>query len=425
MAIGRRELLAAAGLGIAGPALISKAVAQQSRAAAPAPGLERVARAAAEHRLRLDHDGTRFSGPAWERLLQEGQSAHFFLIGEEHGIAENPKFAAQLFQALVPAGYSKLGIEISPPMAAELDRAARNGMSGIRGLFADQGSWVAFYTMAEEAALAAAARAAVPGSAPVLWGMDYEVGADRRLIALLQSRPKPPAAEAALAALQAASSESWDRYRATREPQHVFSFAGDPVLVRAVRNAWPGADSETVSIFDTLEETFAINRLWIAGDNYGSNRRRAEFLRSNFIGHWRAEKAAGRIPKAMLKFGAAHLLRGLNTNDAFDLGSLVPEVAALEGGTAFRLLVLGGEGTQVARFDPTAFAYRSAPREGSQALAPVTGQAHPDAFTLIDLRPLRPIVRSGRDGWDPELVRTVHGFDAVLVLSDSTPSAPL
>lgn len=431
MGIGRRELLAGAGLaGLAAPALLSGAAAAQEPAPAQPPArpdpLERVAQTAREHRLRLDFDGTRFSGPGWDRLVEEGRRAHFFLLGEEHGIAENPELAARLFEALVPAGYARLGIEISPPMADELDRAARGGVAGIRELFADQGAWVAFYTMAEEAALAAAARAAVPGDAPVLWGMDYEVGADRRLIALLERRDKPPAAAAALAALKAASAESWARYQATRGPQHIFSFAGDPALVAAVRAAWPGADAETVRILDTLEETLAINRLWTAGDNYGSNRRRAEFLRRNFLDYWRAEKAAGRAPKAMLKFGAAHVLRGLNSNDAFDLGTLVPEVAAVEGAEAFHLLVLPGAGAETARFDPSAFAYRPAPAgDRPGPLAPVTGQAFADAFTLIDLRALRPVVRSAREGWHPELVRNVHGFDAVLVMSGSTASAAL
>jgi len=425
--IDRRDLLSGAGLlGLAGPAFLSEAVAQVPAQPPTTSRNERVARAAAEHRLRLDFDGATFSGPGWERLVEAGRAAHFFLIGEEHGIAENPKLAAQLFAALAPAGYARLGIEISPPMAAELDRAAADDFEAVRRMFADQASWVAFYTLREEAELAAAARAAVPGDVPVLWGMDYEVGADRRLIALLKARPKPVAAEAALAALDAASAASWRLYEETRGPQHVFSFAGDPALVRALREVWPGADAETRWILDTLEETLEINRLWAGGDNYGSNRRRAAFLRANFLRHWRAEKAAGRAPKAMLKFGAAHVLRGLNSNDAFDLGALVPEVAALEGGEAFHLLVLAGSGSEVAQFDPSAFAYRAGPGGGYGAgLAPIAGQAWPDAFTLIDLRPLRSIVRSASEGWHRELVRTVHGFDAVLVLTGSTPSAPL
>jgi len=52
--------------------------------------------------------------------------------------------------------------------------------------------------------------------------------------------------------------------------------------------------------------------------------------------------------------------------------------------------------------------------------------AYPDAFTLIDLRPLRPLVFGPRHkALDADLVRTIHGFDALLVLTGSTASANL
>jgi hypothetical protein len=54
--------------------------------------------------------------------------------------------------------------------------------------------------------------------------------------------------------------------------------------------------------------------------------------------------------------------------------------------------------------------------------------AHPDAFTLID----RSASRCGRScsasatkALDADLVRTIHGFDALLVLTGSTASANL
>ena len=75
---------------------------------------EKISEAASKHRLRLDFDGELFSGPAWDRLVAEGADAQFFLLGEEHGIGENPLLAAQLFSELTDHGYSKLAIEISP-----------------------------------------------------------------------------------------------------------------------------------------------------------------------------------------------------------------------------------------------------------------------------------------------------------------------
>jgi hypothetical protein len=134
MAIDRRTLLGALGLGAAATG-VAKA---QEAAPAPQPSLEeRITARAREHTHRLDYDGARFSGPGYDMLLEEGSGARFFCLGEEHGIAENPKLAAQLFSALTSAGYSKACVEISPPMAAELDRAARGGVEGLRALFTD------------------------------------------------------------------------------------------------------------------------------------------------------------------------------------------------------------------------------------------------------------------------------------------------
>lgn len=391
------------------------------------PLAERIAEAATSTRQMLEFDGENFSGPAWETLVAEGQAAQFFLLGEEHGIAENPALAGALFAALAPAGYSRFMIEISPPMARVLDAAAREGLEGIRRLYATPGSEPAFYGMAEEAAMLVQVRAAVKGPAPVLWGADYEVGGDRLLIATLGKQPKPQAAAEALAALKAASDASWAQYEETRDPQFIFSFSGDPALVRSLRDAWPARDEETASILDTLEQTFAINRLWVAGKGFASNERRSDFLRRNFITHWNAEKAAGRMPKVFAKFGASHMVRGRNNSEVYDLGTLMPEAAALEGQQAFHLLVLPGVGAATAVFNPSTWSYDPAPPKDGymQGLEPILGAADPDAFTLIDLRPLRPLLGRWREGTHTELMRVVHGFDALLVLSGSTPSTNL
>lgn len=387
---------------------------------------ERLKTAAQENRLRLDYKDGAFSGPAWDLLVDEGGKAQFFLLGEEHGIAENPKFAAALFKALVPAGYSKVAIEISPPIAAQMDKAiTAGGMDGLKKFYAQPGGVPAFFGMKEEAEWLIAARAALGGKKPYLWGNDYEVGGDRVLLKLLEAKKKPAAATAALAALREASTASWAQYDETHNPQFIYSFAGDPALVRALRDAWPKRDAETSWILDTLEETFEVNKLWVSGKGYASNERRSTFMRTNFVRHWQAEKAAGRTPKVFAKYGASHVTRGRNSTETYDLGALLPEIAALEGKTAFHLLVLPGASSLAAVFNPVAWQYQPAPAKDSYdaGLTPIINEAFPDAFTLIDLRPMRPILGRWREGTHPELMRVVHGFDAVLVMSGSTPSA--
>src|SRR4051794_18206160 len=113
MHLDRRAALAAAfGLGVAS---VARAQTQAPSpppvpAALPTPPslVERVHATALQNRQKLNFDGAHFSGPAWDALLEAGRASHFFLIGEEHGIAENPKLAAQLFGALRPSGYERV-----------------------------------------------------------------------------------------------------------------------------------------------------------------------------------------------------------------------------------------------------------------------------------------------------------------------------
>jgi len=402
----------------------------QSAVADESTVIERTARdwiadTAAIERQRIDYDGHEFSGPGWDRLLSEGRKAQFFLLGEEHGIAENAKLAAQLFQALAKSGYDTFLIEISPPMARELDDVlAKDGLDGLRRLFAQPGGEPAFFGMAEEAEMLATVRAAVPDGRPVLWGADYEVAGDRTLLRRLAATPKPAAAEAALAALVDASERGWKQHAATGGPQFIFTFTGDPALVRDVERAWPGRDADSAWILDTLEETLEINRLWASGDSFESNRRRAALLRANFLRQWQAARRSGEAPRVMAKFGANHLVRGRNMTQTFDLGSLLPELAAMDGGRSFSIMVVPGKGSPTAVLNPSTWSYEpSTPKDGyNLRLEPITSAALPDAFTLIDLVPLRPIVASKTSEVDDDLRRVVFGFDMLLVMSGSTAS---
>jgi hypothetical protein len=308
-------------------------------------------------------------------------------------------------------------------MAAVVDQAARRGVDGLRRLFADQANWVAFYTLAEEARFLAEARAAAPGQAPAIWGLDYEVGADRRLIAEMRKLAPAPA-RPALERLAGASSESWTRYARTHSPADIFSFGGDPRLVGAVRAAWPSPDPRGLVLLDTLEETLAINQHQLAGRYWQANDRRARLNRANLIRYWKAEKAAGRSPKVLFKFGSYHMIRGRTSAGVFDLGTLAPEIAALEGGTAFHLLVMPGPGSSRAQFDPTKFAYASAPDgdlagQGLGALIPKGGHV------AFDLRPLRPLAGAGLAKSHPDLTRVIHGFDMAIVLDKATAATAL
>lgn len=390
--------------------------------------IRELSKAATANRTRLHFDGKEFTGPAWERLLAEAGNAQFFLIGEEHGIAENPKLAAQLFTGLVDEGYEKLVIEISPPIAQSLDQTLKNGgIEDLRKLYALAGGEPAFFGMREEAELLYAARAALPDVHEVLWGIDYEVASDRRLLHQLQNAPRPDSAEQPLNTLVAASEDSWASYAKTGNLLLAFSFAGDPALVRDVRDSWPDASNEVSLILETLETTLEINRLWVEGRGWESNALRAGFMRSNFLRHWRNATTKGGSPKLMAKLGSSHLVRGNNMTGTFDLGTLLPEIAAIEGRRSFSIMVVPGMNSKVAVLDPTTWTYSpQAAKDGySEGIGLITAAAYPETFTLIDMMPLRPIVGTREKTFGSKMIQIVHGFDMLLVMSGSTASSEL
>ena len=408
-------------LGLAAVLCVSSISAQTP----PSPTFEeRLAAKAAESRHAVHFKDGTFSGPGWDLLVKEGQASRFFLIGEEHGVAEIPAVVRELFRTLQPAGYRHLALEISPPLATVLDEKARGGLPKVASFFQEYPPGVAFFTLKEEAELLVAARAAVDSKEPVLWGLDYEVTADRFLFDRMRGKaPEGPAREA-VEALHSKSAEAWKTVSETKNPGAFFSFSMKPDVLAGLRQAWPNPDPESALALDVIGETLAINQLFVTNQGWESNERRAQLNRRNFLRHWNEVKS--KTPRVMLKFGASHMIRGRNVTEVFDLGNLASEMAATEGGKSFHLLVIGGPGTEHAIFNPMELRYVPAPVDlaDEEGLGPIVGQPFPEGFTLIDLRPLRPLFSAARTKKsDPELMRIVHGFDAILVLTGSRPAS--
>jgi hypothetical protein len=180
-------------------------------------------------------------------------------------------------------------------------------------------------------------------------------------------------------------------------------------------------------ILNTLEKTFSINRLWVQGQAWESNNARAELQRENFLRYWRAEKQRGAAPKVMAKYGASHMVRGRTQTAVYDLGTLLPEIAAIEGGHSFSLLVVPGAGSLVGVLNPSTWSYEARPAKDGYTggIEPLMNAAFESSFTLVDLAALRPVVGMKRGNLDDELFRVIHGFDMLLVMSGSTPSGEL
>jgi hypothetical protein len=421
MTMTRRDLLLTGGaLLFGGTHAIGRAVTPRTRAQAQTRSPQAaLLDALQKNRLPLTMaDGP--AGPGWDWLVQQARNARFTLVGEEHGVAETAQLSAALFKALRGSGYSRMAIELSPIIAQDIETAARrNGVQGILDFFAKPDSWSPMY-LREEAQFLAAVVGAAPRSEHVLWGFDREIFSDRYLISRLEPRV-PGRARASYARLKEASTGSAMRREKNPGAEPPFLFAQEPGIVSAVRAAWPSPDRDSDVILRTLEESLAINAVARTGTAWDSSERRAQWMRSSLAARLNEERRRGPLPKVMLKAGYNHMIRGPNYVNIFDVGSMTDEVAALDGGRAFHVIVLPGPGSRQAVLGPgRSFASVSSDefdefKAGDQRLTRVLSSATATGHEVIDLRALRSLAMRGLESWNADVVRTIHGYDAAVI----------
>jgi hypothetical protein len=366
------------------------------------------------NRLPLTMSDGRPAGPGWDWLISEARNARFTLIGEEHGVAETSQLAAALFTALRGSGYTRFAFELSPPIAQDIEAAARrNGVQGIED-FLRTPNLFTFYNLHEEAQLLADVVQAAPRNERVLWGFDREIFNDRYLISKLEPRI-PRGARAAFGRLKDASTNAWARNQQTRNPDDMFILAEDSGLAVALQAAWPHPDRESGAVMRTLQASLAIETVERGGGAWPYMERRAQWGRNNFAALLRTES-----PKVLMKFGYNHMIRGANYFNGYDIGAMADEVAALTGDRAFHVLVIPGPGSRQAVLGGNGFGSVASDsvdelRAGDQRLTRVLSNADATGHEVIDLRPLRRLAMRGLESWNADVVRTIHGYDAVVI----------
>jgi len=425
MKINRRDLLFASGFSLLACARAfghdTDAVPESPQSQTPPGPAARLLEALQGNRLPLTMSDPP-AGRGWDWLVQEARDARFTLIGEEHGVAETAQLSAALFNALRGSGYSRIAIELSPIIAQDIEAAARrNGFQGVADFFAAPDTWSPLY-LREEAQFLAAAVNAAPSNEHVLWGLDREIFSDRYLISKLEARV-PQRARESFTRLKEASTNAW----AGGNP---FTMSQGPAVVSAVRTAWPNPDRESDTILRTLEESLAIS-VAAGTSNWAYAQRRAQWSRNNLATRLKEEQGRGSPPKVMLKFGYNHMIRGASYVNVFDLGAMTDEVAALSGERAFHILVLPGPGSRQAVLGAgRSFVSVSSDefdefRTGDQRLTRVLPNANATGHEVIDFRALRPLAQRGLEGWNPDLVRTIYGYDAAVIWKGAHASSSL
>ena len=348
------------------------------------------------------------SGPGGDRLRAELTNAQFIALGEDHGFAGSPELGMALaHDAAALSGATPLYhvVEVGPITTHWAAHKLRDG--GLDAL----GQWIAgipyampFLSNVDDATLA------LPfAEEGRLWGIDQEfVGAPSVLLDLLAERTR--------------SRATLDLLAAWRDKDKAALGAGqfDTILLQTathadfadLRRRFTG-DVEALAIVEALEKSAYIYQLNDSGRYLENNEVRAALMRDDFLRAYRGE--APNKPTVLFKMGAFHMGRGTTPTAIYDIGSLLPGLAAANGKTSLHIAYVPMAGT-VRTVKPTATSFTALAPYEDEAIGPILdaagiaqGSLPATGHVLIPLAPLRPKLQG-------KALREVASFPRFLLL---------
>lgn len=377
----------------------------------------------------LQFDKGQLSGAGFDLLMEEGKNSSFFLIGENHGMAENPQFTAALFNAYKQFGYQYFATETGPYTARYLQKtAAADDMYAQMQALLQRLPWsIPFFSWKEECLVLEAVVSDQSADEPVVWGLDQEFAASPRMhFEYLQKNAADENSRAVAKKYFDMAMAALKESEESKNPSKAFMAIVRPDDFEQLKTAFAGQE-DNLNLIKELEESIHIYQLWFQGRGYESNYLRAEMMKRHFWDYYSEAKKQTDQPKVMFKFGSNHMYRGANALNVFDIGNFVSELASQEGTQSFHLYNLPRKGTQNT-YNPfsTSEADKSSAYDASQpskrtdysSLLKATSDTE---WSVVDLRPLRKKLfnRSLKD-LHPWMEKLIWSYDAVLMIPEVT-----
>ncbi len=395
-----------------------------------------LADAVAKHAYPVTLDHGVLAGKGADILKQAIDDATFVMLGEDHGIEQIPAFDAAVCAELAPKGFHRVALEVGPSVADTLASAAsdpKRGAQQVKAFDARYPESIAFYTWREDFAFLSSCAKAITAekSALEIWGVDQELmGTSQLLLDRILATELDADTRKAIEALAAEAKDDRVAAKKTNDFGKLFMISADQKALDAAAQLLAAHGSKAAqAIFASLLASRAIYQGQMSSQPYESNRTRAQLMKDQFFGALSAAASKDKaMPKVIVKLGAWHLYRGLNPLHGSELGNLIAEAAAAHDVHAVNVLVLGVTGKQLTATGPGAYKPAALDLRDKDSPYAFLGDffraQQPHAYTLFDLRALRPDFDSfGK--LDPEMERTIFGYDFLVLVADPRPEHPL
>ena len=366
------------------------------------------------HRYDLSLDRGELAGAGASFLRQATRGAQFVVLGEGHNNADIPQYTSALFRQLArDERFEYLVVESGPAMVAPAARAADSGgLPALQALVRRYPNGLQFVADQELEMFADVVKASRARGLKI-WGVDQEFGGLHSLDRLRQIAPNDAARQ--LVSRVADRARPFDQARYTDGTLRYISRKAEMADFDSLWVAFkPAPASEAARLIEGLRTSHRIyqNNIHAAArmSGYISNHEREELMKTLFLDYYDEARRAGTpLPRALVKMGHYHVIRGRNWGNQYSLGDMLVNLARANGQGAFAIGAYannqsGDYGILATNADYGVFATA----------------ATPGRVAIIDVRPLRAFAHAGRIKLTPEQARAVFGFDALLFIGNTT-----
>jgi hypothetical protein len=349
----------------------------------------------------------RLAGPGADFLRRATAGAQFVLAGETHHDHFTPLFDLALLDLLHrDHGFNQVVVEQDPLGIEAILQPKLRGDAVAIGHFLPSYPTLLGFASDEDLQFLAGASRLIPGPQPI-WGIE-QAQSPARYLELLA----PLAPDAASRRLDETLLADARKAEPTRGDFGKFLALNPTTLGRlqALAAAYhKPPDTRAATLLTGLvksAEIYSYYRRASAGEPVGlyNNTVREAWLKAGFIAHYRQVGST----KALFKFGANHMIRGLNFTGAFSLSTFLHEFAIYNGTQAYgiNVVTLGGYN---AASDLTWMKNLRA--------------ALPPGPVVIDAEQLRPQWKKLADGLPPDdratLQQMIFGFESIVFFGNS------
>jgi hypothetical protein len=343
----------------------------------------------------------RFAGAGWDSLVQEGQKAQYFLIGEIHGINEIPYLVNALAQQI---SFETFVIEIDPYLNTILQAKIKTlNEQDLQKWYQEFGSNLSFYSYQQDFELLKH----LHRKGTTIMGIDQ--------ITALNDVP----VYAHLAAISPDKKRKQQYLQMGNTAREVYSgFLKDPkkapyMLGPQFQEAMDqlpskGLSKEEKEIIEKLQYSRGI---YTARDGHA---RRIRLMKQQLRQQYEAKLASR---KTLFRLGANHSLKGESYLTIYDVGNFVHNLAESQLQSSFHVGVFAtsGEAGNPIKGKPHTTV------EPMKELALFHQLASPDKWTYFDLRPLKKLLDTGKVKVEDTMMRrTIQGYDGLVIIPKAT-----